>query len=42
MREVGGAWADDFAAATCRDFLGLAAVLVIDVEGSDKYDRVRI
>lgn len=40
--QAGGAWADDFAVATIRDHLGLAAVLVIDVEGSDKFDRVRI
>lgn len=41
----GGAWADDFAAATVRDHLGLTAILLIDIEASTregKYERLRI
>jgi hypothetical protein len=44
VRERRGAWADDFSLGTVRDYLGLAAILLIDVEGKkgQKFDRVRV
>ena len=45
VAQLGGAWADDFAASTVRDHLGLAAILIIDIQAptrDGKYERLRI
>jgi hypothetical protein len=45
VAQLGGAWADDFAASAVRDHLGLAAILIIDIEArtrDNKYERLRI